>query len=60
MPAYSITDPDSGKVRAVEVHNPQAARAHAAKRLKVKRLGSREIFELAQAGVELETPGKKG
>lgn len=59
MPAYSVTDPDTGKVRACEVRNPRAARNHVAKRLKVKRLSSREIFDLGQQGVELETPGKE-
>lgn len=57
-PAYSVTDPDTGKVRAVETVNPRAARAHCAKRLAVKRLRAREIFDLAEAGIELETPGK--
>lgn len=57
MPAYSVTDPDTGKVRAVEVQHPKAARAHVAKRLVVRRLSAREVYDLAEKGVELEQPG---
>lgn len=55
MPAYSVTDPDTGKVRAVDTVNPRAARAHVAKRLVIKRLRARDVYDLAEKGIELET-----
>ena len=58
MPAYSITDPASGKVRAVEVKTPRRARSHVAADLVVKRLTFREVFDLAKDGIILETPAE--
>lgn len=54
MPAYTATDPVTGHVRAVDTVNPRAVRAHCAKRLVIKRLRAREIFDLAEQGIELE------
>ena len=56
MPAYSVTDPASGKVRAVEAKTPRRARSHVARDLVIERLSSRQVFELGQKGIELETP----
>lgn len=62
MPAYEVSHPDFAKPRAVECSHPKRARAHVAKEFKVRRLGSRDVFELGQRGVDLVdiTPGKGG
>lgn len=52
-PAYLITHPDYDKPVAVEAANPRRARAYAARSFTIKRLNSREVFELGQRDIEL-------
>lgn len=52
-PPYLVEHPEFGKPRAVEADNPRRARAYTAKEFSVRRLSSREIFELGQRGIDL-------
>ena len=55
MPTYLIeSDPIR---RIVEAASPAAARAHVAKKLASKKISTREAFDLAKEGLEIEQAG---
>lgn len=53
MPPYLIEHAEFKKPRAVEADNPRRARAHTAKEFGVRRLKAREVYELAEQGIDL-------
>jgi len=59
MPTYIIEN-ELAACRVVEARTPASARQHVARDLTVRKITTRECFELSAAGLELETAGEGG
>ncbi len=58
MPTYIVENDFGDDPRIVEARTPAGARQHVAADLRVRKITTRECFQLSVKGLELETAGE--